>query len=201
MIGKKKMLTTLATVGLVLAVAGPSAAIGGPRLGLGSRAGTASTGAAGASMSTAAVAARTAARDARAEALKARIGAVLARRRAKFELTDARMRTRLARLTRIADKVAAAGGDVTATRTSLASASAHLTQAEGLERSAVAAFQAVPSAADRRQAFLAARDIAKNAGQQLVAARADLKSAIVTLRADLKAIRTQNATSGTGSGN
>ena len=118
----------------------------------------------------------------RLAALEARIAAVLQRRKARFDTASSRMTSRIARVRAIADKVAEAGGDVSSVRSLLDSASQHLGNASGIEAQAVSAFQAVPSASDRRVAFAAARGTGRTAGSELIQARADLRSAIAGLR-------------------
>jgi hypothetical protein len=121
--------------------------------------------------------------------LEARIAAVLERRKTRFDNVSARLTARVVRVSAIADKVAAVGGNVTSTRALLDSASAHLTAASDLEAKAVDAFRAVPSASDRRAAFAAARTIGRQAAAELASARRDLRKAVVELRAVVNSLK------------
>jgi len=180
MSAKKRVAWVALTCILVLAVAIPTAAIALPKhQGLGRL-----------HLSQMSVATTLAVTGRRvAGAIEMRIAAVLQRRKTRFDTASGRLSDRIARVRAIADKVAAAGGDVSATKALLDSASAHLTKASDLEAQAVAAFQAVPSASDRRTAFAAARAIGRSAAAELVAARKDVRSAIVDLRSVVSALK------------
>lgn len=131
-----------------------------------------------------------------AEQLRQRIALVLQRRAARFDSVAQQLSTRITKVGGLADKVAAAGGDVSSTRTLLDSAKSHLDSAQSLESQAVAAFRAVPSAVDRRAAFMAARGIGRQAGEELRASRKDLRAAVISLRSVIGALKasTQGAT-------
>lgn len=131
----------------------------------------------------------------RLAALEARIAAVLQRRKARFDTVSNRLTSRIARVRGIADKVAAAGGDVSPARSLLNSASQHLSNASDLEAQAVSAFQAVPSASNRPVAFATARSTGRSAGSELILARGDLRSAIAGLRSVVSGLKASTESS------
>jgi hypothetical protein len=145
------------------------------------------------------VVARQAARQARvaqhADRLEARIAAVLARRTARFDRVSGRLTTRIAKVSSIIDRVAEAGGDVTASRKLLDSAKDHLAKGSDLEAKAIAAFKEIPNATDKRAAFMAARDIARSAGDELRSAKTELRSSVVGARSVITELRTKAPTS------
>ena len=159
---------------------------------------TASTAAADATRTVTAVSARSARAQAREARIASRITAALQRRKGRFDATSTRIQTRITTVAELADKVAGAGGDVVTTTSALGSAHQHMNAAAQLEAQAVAAFNAVPTAADRLAAFAAARKIARSAAAELAAARKDLRHAVVTLRATVNGLRT-SASAATGS--
>ena len=131
-------------------------------------------------------------------ALKLRVVAALERRKAHFDTVLARVSTRLVRVGTLADKVAAAGGDVGAVKADLAGAQAHLDSARGLEQQAVTAFQAVPSAANKRVAFQQARGVGRQAGTELRSARGQLLLAVRELRLVAKGLKQASSSGAAG---
>jgi hypothetical protein len=131
----------------------------------------------------------------RAKVLEAKIAMVLARRTARFDRVSGRLTTRIAKVGSIIDRVAEAGGDVAASRKLLDSAKAHLSKGSDLEANAIAAFKEIPQAADKRAAFMAARDIARSAGDELRSAKTDLRSSVVEVRSTITQLRSQASTS------
>ena len=131
----------------------------------------------------------------RVAALEARIAAVLQRRKARFDYVGTRLANRISTVRSIADKIAATGADVSSARSLLDSASQNLSNAQSIEAQAVTQFNAVPSAPNKRVAFAAARVTGRNAGSELILARADLRSAVVSLRQIVRGLRSSTATS------
>lgn len=119
----------------------------------------------------------------RMEALKQRVEAALKRRSAAFEGIASRVRQRIERVTKLADKIEAKGGDVSAVRTALAEATRLLAKAEAEQAKAVELFRSVPTATDKRAAFNAARAQARVAVRTLKQARVTLRNAVLDLRA------------------
>lgn len=127
--------------------------------------------------------------------LQTRIANALRARKARFDAANANLTRRITRVTALADKVEAAGGDVTAARSALASASASLAKANELEAAAIAKFRDIPNASDKRAAFVAARTSGRLAVAELKAARVNLRDAAAELRTVLEQLR--SATSST----
>lgn len=150
-------LRTVLAVGLALAVLSPSLAVARPGgLWAASRkAALASTSATGA-----VPAAWTGRNKAK---LEARIATALKRRAARFDRTSNRLTERLARVSSLADKIAASGGDVSEARSLLDSAKVNLGEASDLEAKAAEQFRGVSSASNRRAAFSTARATARTA--------------------------------------
>jgi hypothetical protein len=130
-------------------------------------------------------------------ALKARIVAVLELRKARFDLAAVRVSARIVRVSALADRVGAAGQDVSGVKSGLSGAQSHLDSAKSLEAQAVAAFQAVPNATNKRAAFIAARELGRRAGAELRSARTELRAAITELRAIIQKLK--ESASATGS--
>ena len=122
------------------------------------------------------------------ENLKRRIDNVLRARAKRFDTAADVIAKRIARVSLLADKVEAAGGDVSKVRTALAEASAALAEAKTLEAAAVAKFQAVPEATDRKAAFRDAKAAGKVATKQLKVARAKLIEGVHALREATQAL-------------
>ena len=185
MISIKKSLVTGAALLLVVAVGAPSMAGAGPRATL--AAGTKNPAAAGVAN----------AKQKGTELLAQRIATAVQRRGARFDPVAERLSTRLARVQALADKVEAAGQDVSAIQAALDGASTHLDNAKSLEQQAIAAFEAVPSATDRHAAFQQARELGRQAGSELRSARTDLQTGIKALRTIVQALKASNGTAGT----
>jgi len=125
------------------------------------------------------------------EQLLNRIENVLRARKARFDAAQANVNKRIARVTVLADKVEALGGDVTEARATLAAARDHLAKADELEAVAVAKFNAIPDAADKHAAFVEARAAARLAVAELKAARVELRTAAQSLRATIQQLKSQ----------
>jgi len=128
------------------------------------------------------------------ENLKKRIENVLRARKARMDAVIANLNLRIDRVSAIADRVEKAGGDVSAARESLDSAKEHMAKAESLEQAAVDAFNGIPSASNRREAFRAARAQGRLVPTEIKLARDDVRAAAKALRdviAQLKAQATQ----------
>lgn len=128
-------------------------------------------------------------RAARKAALAARIEATLKRHAVRFNRMSHRLTLRVKTVGTLADKVAAAGGDVGKARAALDSAKQHLSTASSLEAKAAEQFRAIPSATDRPAAFATARATVRSANAELVAARKDLRSAIRDLRTTIAGLK------------
>lgn len=125
------------------------------------------------------------------EQLLNRIENVLKARKARFDAALANINARIARVTVLADKVERLGGDVTVARAALDSARGHLALAGELEAAAVAKFNAIPDAADKRAAFRDARAAARLAVAELKAARIDVRTAAQSLRATIDQLKSE----------
>jgi len=198
-------MTKVATAGVVVALlatlAVPAAALALPGLGRLALGGAlrAAGGGGGVSTAAGAGAAVQAAVDARAERLKARIVAVLQARKARFDTASTLVGERITLVGTIADKVAAAGGDVTQVRSDLDQAQQHLSSAKELEAQAVSAFQAIPQQQDKLAAFVQARGIGRQAVNELLQSRIHVLSAVRELRAQVGQLKA-NAQAGGGAG-
>jgi len=111
-----------------------------------------------------------------------RIVVALRHRKRRFDAAAALLAARLTRLESIAGRVEAAGGDVTKVKDLISQARSKLDQAKATEAKAVDAFEAVPSASDKRAAFRSAREIGKQAVAELKEARGLGKQAVAELR-------------------
>ena len=139
-------------------------------------------GAATAAQASAAAPARLQAHQTRLAVLRQRIVAVLERRKARFDLATVRISSRSQVLSSLADRVEKAGGDVSAVRTSIDKVTSLLTEADQQEALAVAKFQEVPDATNRRLAFAQARAQGRAAVATLSLARVTLRNAVLDLR-------------------
>jgi predicted nucleic acid-binding Zn-ribbon protein len=127
--------------------------------------------------------------------LKRRIALALDQRKTHFDEADSRLSSRISRVEHLAEKVGAAGGDVSAVKASLGDARKQLAQAEKLEAEAVAAFKAIPDASDRAKAFNDAKAIAAQSVQSLQQTRVHLLDAIAKLRSAIERLRASSTTS------
>lgn len=114
--------------------------------------------------------------------LNKRIANNLRARNHRFDAVSANLNKRINRIASLATTVAAAGGDVSAVNGKLDSARQHLANALALEQDAIAKFQAIPSAANRRAAFFDARAKGREAVAELKLSRVDIRDAAATLR-------------------
>jgi hypothetical protein len=118
----------------------------------------------------------------RLEVLQHRIEVVLERREAAFNRIADHIATRITKVSAIADKVEAAGGDVSGVRTSLDEARRLLVQARAEEAEAIEMFGGMLTASNKGAAFKAARLQAKTAVATLKQARVTLRNAVLNLR-------------------
>ena len=133
---------------------------------------------------------RKAARKAKHEAqLEKRISNKLNARQHRFTAVNANLTKRINRIASLATTVAAAGGDVTAVNAKLDSARAHLAAALALEQEAIAKFNAIPTAADRRAAFFDARAKGREAVAELKLARFEIRDAAQLLRSVVEGLK------------
>jgi chromosome segregation ATPase len=121
--------------------------------------------------------------------LEKRISNKLGARKHRFDAVNANLTKRINRIASLATTVAAAGGDVTAVNAKLDSARAHLATALALEQEAIAKFNAIPSAADRRAAFFDARAKGREAVAELKLARFEIRDAAQLLRSVVEGLR------------
>lgn len=126
---------------------------------------------------------RQAFRDQKLALLRERIALVLKNREERFGAAADRIASRITRVSGVADQVEKAGGDVSGVRTSLAKATELLAQAREQEATAIRMFTAVPDAANKKEAFDAAKAQGRLAKQTLQEARLTLRNAILSLRA------------------
>jgi hypothetical protein len=171
---------------LLFALAAPALALAAPGAG-----GSAAKSPAAASTKAAQKAADKAAdKAAKTEALRKRIANVLRSRKARFKAASANLTKRISRVAALADKVEAAGGDVTGVRSKLAKARAHIKKSASLEARTASQFNAIasltPSA--RKKAFSRARSTGRLAAKQLKLAKADLRAATAELKRVLKGL-------------
>jgi hypothetical protein len=168
---RKSTFTILVAVVLTAALASPVAASAAPGLG---RMGVPKA---------SANATRQAQFQKRLEMLQQRIARVLEGRQARFDRAASRISQRITRVSAIADRIEATGGDVSAVRALLDKARVLVEQARAEEATAVELFNAVPTGADKKAAFAAARAQAKVAMKTLQSARLTLRNAVLDLRA------------------
>jgi hypothetical protein len=121
--------------------------------------------------------------DKRLAKLRDRIAVVLETRKSRFDAAVGRITGRIDAVSAIASQVEKAGGDVSAVTAALDKARSLVGDATAEEAQAVAMFKAVPDAANKRNAFRAARVQARLAASVLNQARLTLRGAVLTLRA------------------
>jgi len=119
---------------------------------------------------------------ARLRLYRGRIVVALRRRRIAFDATAARIAARLTIVEKIAKEVKALGGDVSTVDELVGKARSALDQAKATEAKAISAFEAVPGASDKWEAFQSARDLGAQAVKELKQARDYGKQAIAELR-------------------
>ena len=139
-------------------------------------------GSAAASHASAVAFAKAQALQTRQAVLRQRIVAVLERRKARFDLATSRINSRSQALSALADRVEKAGGDVSGVRASISKASELLADASQQEALAIAKFQEVPDATNKRLAFAQARAQGRVAVKTLELARITLRNAVLNLR-------------------
>lgn len=130
-------------------------------------------------------------RTLRAEAkthLTKRIENKLRARKARFDAASANINRRITRLSELADKIEALGGDVSAAREKLELARTELATALDLEAQAAAKFQAIVDSDDTKAAFRDARDAGRAAVAKLKAARVALRDCVHLLQAELQTL-------------
>ena len=139
---------------------------------------------------------RTAAKSARAAAkaeakkaqLQKRIGNKLNARTHRFDAAGANLTKRISRLAALAIRVEAAGGDVSGVNAKLDIARQHLASALALEQAAIAKFQAIPTAVNRKAAFVEARNAGRVAVAELKVTRVAIRDAAASLRIVVKGL-------------
>lgn len=127
----------------------------------------------------------------RLENLKKRISNVLKARKARFDAVTSNLNMRIDRLGSIADRVEKAGGDVDDARASIDAAKEHLAKAESLEQDVIDAFEAIPSATNKGEAFREARAKARLVHAEFKTARDDIRAAAKALRAVVQQLKSQ----------
>lgn len=127
---------------------------------------------------------------ARLRLYKGRIRVALGRRRARFDAAAAGLAARLETVENIAGDVKAAGGDVGSVEELIASARSKLDQAKATEAKAIDAFEAVPGAGDKWEAFQSARQLGRQAIIELKQARDYGKQAVAELRRIVNELKT-----------
>jgi len=127
-------------------------------------------------------AAKAMAKGQRQAQLQKRIGNKLNARKHRFDAASANLNKRIDRLAALATTVAAAGGDVSGVNAKLDIARQHLANALALEQTAIAKFQAIPAAADRKAAFVEARAAGRAAVAELKVTRVAIRDAAAALR-------------------
>ncbi len=182
-----KIGTTVLAAALIAAVAAP--AFAGPRMGAGQL--SSQVASRTAEMKSKLATTGPAAKGQMREQMMNRIENVLRARKARFDAAQANVNKRIARVTVLADKVEALGGDVTTARAALDSARNHLAKANELEAIAIAKFKAIPDAADKHAAFVEARSAARLAVAELKAARVELRTAAQSLRATIEQLKSE----------
>ena len=120
----------------------------------------------------------------RAEQLRERIEQILRVRKERFDRAEERIAGHIEKVRVLADRVAAAGGDVSAAEAALARA-----EAAALEARAVEQFKAIPGAEDKRAAYKAAWETAKKAAAELRSARRNVHEAVKLLREEIRELR------------
>jgi len=174
---RSSRLTAAVAIALVAALALPATALAAPGMGrLGMPKSSAET-------------TRQARFEQRLAMLRTRLTMVLQNRKRGFDAAAAAILSRIERVSKIADKVETAGGDVSAVRESLEKARTLVTEAKAAEASAAELFKAVPSATDKRAAFAAAKAQARVARRTLQEARVTLRKAILDLRAVVNGLK------------
>ncbi len=111
------------------------------------------------------------------ENLRNRIANVLRARKARFDAVTANLVKRQARVTVLADKVEALGGDVAQVRTMLQESTRLMEQARTQEQVCIDAIKAVPDATDKRAAFRAAKAEGRKAVELVKQSRMQLRDA------------------------
>ena len=133
------------------------------------------------------------ARAERKAQIEKRVANRLNARKHRFDAASANLNKRITRIASLAAKVAAAGGDVSVVNAKLDTARQHLASAKALELEAVAKFQAIASATDRKAAFAEARAKARQAVAELKLTRVSIREAAVTLRTVVKGLESKPA--------
>jgi hypothetical protein len=123
------------------------------------------------------------------ERVRMRVVTALGARHGRFDNAIEAIRNRLERVSTLADKLEAAGGDVTEARALLAQASADLDEALRLEAEAAAQFEAIADAEDPFSAFHVARETARAAVRELISAQRNISSAIRVLAQEIGDLR------------
>lgn len=121
--------------------------------------------------------------------LTARIENVLAARERRFGAASDAITAHITRVSALADKVQAAGGDVSEPRASLAEATTALATAKALEEKTATEFKSVPGSASKRTSLRNARTSGAKAVVQLKLARTKTVLAVHELRASVKSTR------------
>ncbi len=121
------------------------------------------------------------ARDARRALLQERIEQALSRRKVRFDATAAQLEDQIANLERLAQEIESAGGDVSEARAILKEAPKALERARELETQAAAQFRDVPDSENKKAAFVAARQTARQAVAELSRCRTALRQTAVEL--------------------
>lgn len=155
----------------------PATAFGLTRPLLGSRA-TSST-----------VTAMTGTREERRAEIAARIEERLRLRRQRFDAAEKGITARIRRVTELANRVEAAGGDVSGISTQLEAATAALDEAAAIEARAVEQWRAVPDATDKRAAVLEAKATGHEAVLKLRESRQTLRQVTEQLRAMVRSMK------------
>lgn len=130
-------------------------------------------------------------REQKLENLRKRIANRLRARKARFDAAAANISKRIERVDAIADKVEAAGGDVSAVRAKLDEARTNLANALALENQTIDEFNAIPAASNRKAAFVGAKVAGRAGVARLKAARTSLREAAHLLRDVVEALREQ----------
>jgi len=173
--GKRRFRRTLIASLLAVTVGVPAFVAAGPRLAAARRVVVVDPGRPGGPV-------RVVVTPARLRLYRGRIAVALRRRRIAFDASAARIATRLTIVENIAKEVDSLGGDVTAVEELIGKARSALDQAKATEAKAIAAFQAVPNASDKWEAFQDARDLGAQAVGELKQARDYGKQAVSELR-------------------
>jgi colicin import membrane protein len=133
------------------------------------------------------------AKQAAAENLGKRVENKLRARKARFDAASANINKRIARVAELADRVEAAGGDVTAVRAKLDLARTELAEAIAIEATTAEQLRAVKDAPDKRAAFRTARSTGREAVAKLKQARFAVRDSAHLLKTEIERLRTSGS--------